>query len=146
MQQPNDFSIFLIIFNGLVTLVIAFGFFTIKAIYKKIAETDAEQKENRNHWDVEHAKLIENSSDEYTKLIEKQNTVKIELIKQQSDVKENLVYQQNSVKEELMSQQVAIKSELMNHYSLIERDLVRSINELNIILKEHLAAGGGLRD
>ena len=137
----NNISTVLVIFNGLVTLVIAFGFFTVKSIYKKIADTDKTVKEDRQHWDREHAKLIENSSARFVELIEKQNMVKIELITQQNSVKENLLYQQNSVKEELMSQQTAIKSELINHYTVIERDLVKSIGELNVILKEHLAAG-----
>src|ERR1039458_609550 len=115
MTSINDFSIFLVIFNGLVTLVIGFGFFTVKSIYKKIALTDQKVENNREHWDREHAKLIENSSTKFVELIEKQNRVKIELITQQNEVKTHLISQQNIVKEELMSQQTAIKSELINH-------------------------------
>src|ERR1017187_5599272 len=113
----NDYALFLMIFNGLVTLVITFGFFTLKAIYKKIALTDAVVKEDRQHWDREHAKLIENSSAKFVELIEKQNNVKVELITQQNDVKTHLLNQQNLVKEELMTQQSAIKSELIGHYT-----------------------------
>src|ERR1035441_7461906 len=106
MQPTNDFSIFLVVFNGLVTLVIGFGFFTIKSIYKKIAETDQKVEANREHWDREHANLIENSSNKYTLLIEKQNDVKVELIKQQNDVKSELIDQQHKV-----------KADLINHYT-----------------------------
>lgn len=128
MQQPNEFLIFLIIFNGLVTLVIAFGVFTVKSIYKKIALTDIEVKDNRTHWDEEHSKLIANNTAQFLQLIEKQGTVKVELIKEQ-----------NSVKEHLLTQQTRVKEELVSHYSVVERDLVKAIHELSLTLERHMA-------
>lgn len=128
MQQPNDFSIFLIIFNGLVTLVIALGIFIVKSIYKKIAVTDEQAKENREHSDGELMKMTKSVNDNYVELLEKQNLVKVDLIREQ-----------NVVKEHLVSQQIKVKDDLMAHYTIVERDLVKAINALNTTLEVHIS-------
>lgn len=130
MGQTNDFSIFLIIFNGLVTLVITFGFFTVKSIFKKIDKADQTAKEDREYSNRELVKLTKDSGERFAELIEKQGTVKAELIKEQ-----------NTVKDHVISQQTKIKEELMGHYAITERGLTKAINDLNITLEKHIAKG-----
>lgn len=105
-------QLFILIFQGLLTLAGFLAGFIIKDMRCRISDLE---KEVRG--------LKGNYLDRFNGVLENQGEVKEALIKQQTEVKETLIDQQHVIKSELIKQQTIIKDELLKEISQIRIDI-----------------------
>ena len=107
-------QLFILIFQGLLTIVIFLAGLLIKDMRNRIKDLEREV-----------GNLKGNYLDRFNGVLANQSEVKETLIKQQTEVKETLIDQQHIIKGELIKQQTIIKDELLKEISNIRIDIAK---------------------